>query len=335
VNEVPALSGVPTTAAVVRGGTLTFTPSVVDPDLVYGLPNALTFSLVNPPPAAWIDPDTGTLSWTPPGDLVPGDYEFRVRVTDDGVPSKSDSLPVTVTVATAATINGELVIGGTEVNDSIAINLSRDKTRFVVVLNRVTVGTFLVADVTGRLVARGLGGADRIVVSPTVTKAADLYGGPGNDALTGGAGTDRLVGDAGDDRLAGGGGNDLLVGGDGKDALAGAAGLDVLIGGAGADRLTGGAGEDLLLAGPTTFDGDLNKLDDIIREWTSGSSYADRVAHLTGTAGGQNGMTVLSDATVDDDVVKDVLAGGAGSDWFVVSVGDLFDRRELEQVLTL
>jgi Putative Ig domain len=100
--------------------TLIFTPSVADPDLVHGQPNALTFSLVNAPPGAWIDPDTGTFTWTAAGDLAPGEYGFRVRVADDGVPSKSDSLSVTVTVASAAMINGDLVIGGTEASDTIA-----------------------------------------------------------------------------------------------------------------------------------------------------------------------------------------------------------------------
>jgi hypothetical protein len=54
-----------------------------------------------------------------------------------------------------------------------------------------------------------------------------------------------------------------------------------------------------------------------------------------GRPGGQNGPTVLSSATVSDDVAKDALTGGAGNDWFVVSLGDASDRKDPEQALTV
>jgi Ca2+-binding RTX toxin-like protein len=212
---------------------------------------------------------------------------------------------------------GNLIVEGTAANDAISVTVSRDKLGLAVTLNREPLGTFPLAAVTGRLVARGHAGADRITLNPKVTRGADLYGGPGNDALTGGAG------------------NDVLVGGDGADKLTGGLGRNVLIGGAGADRLTGGTGDDLLVGGATAFDLDPTGLAAVRAEWASGSSYADRVAHLTGTAGGLNGPTVLGPATVPNDGARDVLTGGLGADWFVVSAPDALDLKAGEQKLTV
>jgi Ca2+-binding RTX toxin-like protein len=174
-------------------------------------------------------------------------------------------------------------------------------------------------------------GADRVTISPKVTKPALIDGGPGNDTLTGGAGNDTLLGESGNDRLVGGAGNNLLVGGDGNDVLTGGAGLDVLIGGAGADRLTGGAGDDLLIGGPTIYDDDPTSLGNIVAGWTPGATYSQRIADLTA---GVNG-TMLTAATVHDDGVKDVLTGGKGTDWFVVSALDKLDLKTGEQKLVI
>ncbi|HKB01612.1 MAG TPA: hypothetical protein VKD90_05300, partial [Gemmataceae bacterium] len=76
-------------------------------------------------------------------------------------------------------------------------------------------------------------------------------------------------------------------------------------------------------------------LADVLREWNSAANYSDRVAHLTGMPGGQNGSTVLSAATVSDDGAKDVLTGGLDADWFVLSVGDVLDRKDPEQALII
>jgi Ca2+-binding RTX toxin-like protein len=187
----------------------------------------------------------------------------------------------------------------------------------VVVMNGVTLGSFLRTDITGRVVIRGLSGSDRITVSPKVVEGADVYGGDGNDVLTGGSG------------------EDLLVGGDGKDLLTGGLRRDVMIGGEGADRLTGSADDDLLVAGLTDFDLDPTGLASIRAEWVSGSSYADRVAHLTGTTGGLNGSAVLTSATVHDDAIRDVLTGGAGADWFVITAPDSLDLKPGEQSLSV
>jgi Ca2+-binding RTX toxin-like protein len=224
---------------------------------------------------------------------------------------------------------GDLFVSGTAANDKIAIQLVKDAARVmhvVVKLNGTTVGDFLQSAVTGRVVARGLGGNDTITAPATLTSGVDMYGGTGNDKLTGGAGPDRLFGEDGNDTVTGGKGNDLLVGGTGNDTLTDTVGLNVLIGGAGADKLTGGTGSDLLVGGSTSLDAnllDLTGLTNVMAEWTSAASYTDKVAHLSGTAGGLNNGTFLTAATVQNDNVKDTLAGKAGLDWFLSSTLDV------------
>jgi hypothetical protein len=301
VNAAPTLVVLlPPSPWAVRGTAVTFPAFANDPDLVGGVSNALTFSLIGAPPGAWIDPDTGAFTWNVGGSVPVGTYTFDVRVVDDGVPARTARQTVSVAVATAAVVGGDLRIGGTDGNDTIAVNPSRDGQSLMVLVNKAAAGTFPLAAVTGRVVVHGLGGNDKVAVNAKVTKGADLYGEAGNDALTGGAGAD------------------VLVGGDGNDVLNGGAGKDVLIGGLGADKLSGGAGDDLLIGGATAFDLDPTGLDDVRREWTSPSSYTDRITHLT-IGGGLNNATLL---TATDDAAKDVLTGGTDRDWYLAFPGD-------------
>ncbi|HEX3152009.1 MAG TPA: Ig-like domain repeat protein [Gemmataceae bacterium] len=319
VNTAPTLSAVPATVTTVPGSPVTFTASASDSDLLNGLPNALTYSLVGAPANASIDPDTGAFAWTPNESNPLGVYTFKVRVADDGVPSLHDSKTITVTLSTVAQVNGDLLVGGTGGNDAIAINSFKDGTQLVVKLGKATLGTYTVA-VGKRVVVHGLGGNDKITVNAKLTTGVDMYGDAGNDSLTGGAGDDRLFGGADNDKLTGGKGNDLLVGGDGNDTLSDAAGLNVLIGGTGVDKLTAGSDDDLLIAGNTDFDTDLTGLTNIMTEWTSTViPYAQKITDLTAGVSG----TKLTSATVHDDSVKDTLTGKKGVDWFLVSATDL------------
>ena len=210
---------------------------------------------------------------------------------------------------------GDLFATGTAGNDVLVVRPAA-RGRVVVVLNGSVIGTFARADLTGRVRLRGLDGNDRLAVSVLLANPADLYGGAGNDTLFGGSRPDRLFGEAGNDQILGRGGSDALVGGDGNDTLGGGAGNDVLVGGAGADLVQGSIGSDLLIGGTTAFDLDPAGLSSIVAEWGSKTTYADRVAHLGGAAGGLNGTIVLTTATVQNDGVRDVLRGYNGLDWF-------------------
>lgn len=118
--------------------------------------------------------------------------------------------------------------------------------------------------------------------------------------------------------------------------MVGGAGLDLLFGGAGTDNLSGGAGDDLLVAGLVAFENDLSALADIGREWRAAATdYFLRIEHLTGgTAGGQNGTTVLASPAVADEIGRDVLSGGAGRDWYLASLLDLVNGLAGDEVRT-
>lgn len=123
--------------------------------------------------------------------------------------------------------------------------------------------------------------------------------------------------------VRGGAGNDLIVGNDRDNYLSGEGGNDVLIGGRGNDLLFGGPGDDLILSGVTDYATDPAALSAVQAEWTSGSSYTDRVAHLTGTTGGVNNGKVFNSTTVHGDGGVDIVGGGSGRDWFVTGPGDI------------
>jgi hypothetical protein len=145
-----------------------------------------------------------------------------------------------------------------------------------------------------------------------------LTGGAGNNLLDASAfsGRAELDGGAGNDTLRAAQGASILLGGAGNDTLTGGAGNDVLIGGAGADALSGGDGDDLLIHGTTAYDASWPALEAILAEWRrADATYAQRVAHLR-SGGGLNGGARLSAATVLDDLFRDTLQGGAGSDWY-------------------
>jgi Ca2+-binding RTX toxin-like protein len=156
------------------------------------------------------------------------------------------------------------------------------------------------------------------------------------DAITGNAVDNRLFGGTGNDTLAGGDGNDVLIGGDGNDVLNGDNGGDLLVGGTGSDTLQGLGGDDILIGGSTTYDANLPALDGIMAEWTGAGTYTQRVAHLTGTAGGLNGTTYLIKGTtvLDDNKAGDTLTGGLGLDlFFAFSQDKVTDREKLESSL--
>jgi hypothetical protein len=77
------------------GDTLTFTATASDSDLP---PNALTFSLEEPPAGASIDATTGVFTWQPASAQI-GMHTIVVRVTDNGMPPASDHEAITATVA--------------------------------------------------------------------------------------------------------------------------------------------------------------------------------------------------------------------------------------------
>jgi Bacterial Ig-like domain (group 3)/Putative Ig domain len=316
VNVAPVLGAPPTGLITAPGSTVSFTATATDVDIINAKGNTLTYSLVGAPAGAVIDPDTGVFSWTP-GEANPvANYTFKVRVTDDGVPSLSDSKTVSIGLRLTALVNGDLLVGGTAGNDTINVGITANLANLTVRRNNVLLATIPTASVTGKIVVHGLSGNDTITLAAKITKSARLFGEAGNDKLTGAAG------------------NDLLVGGDGNDTLIDAKGGNVLIGGQGADKITVSSANNLMIGGSTDFDADLTALTSIQAEWNSGD--VSRIPHLTGTPGGLNNGTYLTGVTVHDDFVKDTFtAKKKGNNWFILNALDTTDAKAASDVTTV
>ena len=274
----------------VRGQALSFTGTFIDP----GKADTHT--------RAWTVVSGGNIVATGTGShftFTPtaiGAYTVTFTVTDDdgGVGSASKTVEVTAVALQPDECDPDLiqlVIGGTVGDDAIRVDPVDNSDLVEVLINGVSHGTF---SPTGRIVAFGLAGNDDMTVAGGIVRSAWLYGGLGQDRLKGGAG------------------NDVLLGGEGDDLLIGGQGRDLLIGGVGADRLVGNADDDILIAGYTLHDADTTPLCDMLHEWTSAASFADRTAVLRGSLLVAEG----SSATVFDDGAADVLTGSAGQDWF-------------------
>ncbi|WP_254506577.1 beta strand repeat-containing protein [Anatilimnocola floriformis] len=158
----------------------------------------------------------------------------------------------------------------------------------------------------------------RGAVTLSSIEAAEIIDGAGSNTVNASSftGSLKVDGGAGNDNITGGAGPTILIGGLGDDTLKSGTGRTVLIGGVGLDRLTGNSNGDLLISGQTVYDANAAALALILAEWASAASYADRVAHLTGAAGGLNGALRLDGANVIHDSSVDVLLGGAGEDLF-------------------
>lgn len=168
------------------------------------------------------------------------------------------SVPFTVKVDAAGTINGDTVSYGSlstgvfaNLNDTaetiaqqqVAGRSATDRT------NNNVIGR----DALGAAIVNVEGGSgDDVLVGNN--GANILTGANGKDVLVGRDGNDTLNGGAGDDILQGDGGNDILRGGDNNDILDGGTGSDTLEGGAGNDTLIVSADiDDAASFGPRTF----------------------------------------------------------------------------------
>ncbi len=199
--------------------------------------------------------------------------------------------------------DGIVRIGGTSLNDVILITRTCDNRNLKVVLvsytlqcqwppisiHEVVISSSIPLASIKEIRAWGRAGNDYIEVVDLALMSM-LHGGQGNDTLIGGAG------------------NDLLIGGDGNDTLIGGAGNDFLIGGKGADRLVGSAGNDILAAGDVTSHLTEEALRQISAAWAATKTVNDTVDDI------------VDEAVIDAN--SDMLTGGSGADWFIISKGD-------------
>ena len=94
VNVAPVLGAIGD-KTVAEETELSFTAAATDADLPA---NTLTYSLINAPTGAAINPATGAFTWTPTEAQGPGEYSFTVKVYDNGDPVLCDEEEITVTV---------------------------------------------------------------------------------------------------------------------------------------------------------------------------------------------------------------------------------------------
>jgi Ca2+-binding RTX toxin-like protein len=214
--------------------------------------------------------------------------------------------------------------------DSVADESGRDTFDFSATPQGVSVNLGLDAGQTQTLTVNG----STVAITGTIEV---VFGTAFADSLTGNTADNVLSGGAGQDTVRAGLGNDVVIGGDGNDTLDGDDGRDLLIGGLGSDVLQGLGGDDILIGGRTTYDSDLSALSNIMAEWTGAGTYAQRVAHLTGEAGGLNGTTYLIKGTtvLDDNKVGDTLTGGLGMDLFFGFTGDKVTDRDAPGEISL
>jgi Ca2+-binding RTX toxin-like protein len=302
-NVAPTVAPISGPGSGVRGQTLTFSGTFIDP----GTQDTHTTGWQVLLGTRVVASGSGTdCSFIP---TTSGQYDVTFSVTDDDGGLGGASKPVTVQAMEVQPEADDptkvaLVIGGTTGNDLITVAPAILAGRYWVWINSILPQVSAPPEGTS---------FDRIVV----------YGQAGHDAIAavGVAIPAWLYGDAGNDLLKGGSGDDVLLGGEGNDILVGGAGRNLLIGGNGSDFLMGGFGDDILIAGRTTFDvrtaANDAALRAVMREWTGDDTYELRVGRLqevlrTGEHGGQ--------ATVFDDCAPDVLLGMDGRDWFFANV---------------
>ncbi len=259
-----------------------------------------------------------------------------------------DRRVLSATPGTISLTDGELVICGTDANNTIIV--AEISAGIFVAADFLTDSQIYASDDVTSITITG-GDGDDVLMARTMTQsvnidaeagtdfiyggaAADiLRGGEGNDLILGGAGNDELYGDAGADRLLGHAGDDTIDGGadhdfvfghDGEDDLSGGEGNDSLFGDADADSLSGGAGDDMLIGA----DGDDRLQGDDGADRLFGVDGVDRIE---GGAGddmvyGGSGDDAATGGDGADQMIggtgSDVIAGMAGADRIFGGEGD-------------
>jgi Ca2+-binding RTX toxin-like protein len=171
-----------------------------------------------------------------------------------------------------------------------------------VTINQQGDGTYMVhADfLSGNRLVSGAGVTQIVVV---------LCDGNDHFSMAGSISTPTLIdGGEGNDQLNGGNGRNVILGGPGDDMLIGGSDKDLLIGGTGSDRIVANKDDDTLVGATTSADGDYGML-----------------------SGFFTGAFNINTVGKQDDGVRDVLTGNAGTDTFVVSDEDVItDQPEQE-----
>jgi ELWxxDGT repeat protein len=241
----------------------------------------------------------GLFHWTPGAGQL-GQYTFEALVSDG-----TQQISQQFTITTLGVVDGVLTIVGTSGIDRITVKPTQGNIDLLSVTIHGKDFNFKLKpgnnpdnpynDVQ-RVLIHALGGDDHVDIHNRLLVDTEIHGGAGDDRLKGGDGHDVIFGGMGDDLLNGADGNDFLIGGDGRDKLHGQKGNDILLAGRFAEN----------------FDTRFANLRSISAAWAAGFANND-----------------LTDDNEDDELLDelagDLLSGGQGADWFIVSSGDQTD----------
>ncbi|MFO0947276.1 MAG: choice-of-anchor D domain-containing protein [Planctomycetota bacterium] len=275
---------------------------------------------------------------------VKGTYTIKLTATDkDGETSSLSSLVVNVTPYGLVNDGGgtHLIFGGGTGDDDVEFQQIDATTILVKTLIEDGVAVNLsqsVSGVTGKVIAYGLGGNDKLVATALVTAAVEFQGGMGSDTLRGSKANDQLFGQEDVDYIFGQEGDDLIDGGDGADELYGewenpgpgtAYGTDTIYGGEGndtihgdgdggegtSDALHGDAGDDLIFG-----DGNIGKrtaVDTIHGGLGTDTIYGDSdggEAASDWIYGDEDNDVIYADGSKGSKTANDSIYGGTGDD---------------------
>ena len=91
----------------------------------------------------------------------------------------------------------------------------------------------------------------------------------------------------------------------------------------GLDTINGGSDDDILIAGRTTSNVSVSRLDDIRTEWISTRSYAARIANVRASVGASSASLKAKVNVVNDGGEDDSLNGSSGNDWYFRALDDV------------
>jgi hypothetical protein len=296
VNNAPPTASIRGAASGVAGQTLSFRPGGDDAsaDMAAGFTYQIDWgdgsAVESLAGGSSVGPITHAYAAT-------GTYVVQVTVTDkDGEQSAASTLDVEI--ANTLISGGILYVGGSDGNDTIAINGGGASGGVEVMINGASQGTFSAAS---RVVVYGGAGNDTIAVQQNLVLDAWLFGGAGNDVLSSARG------------------NDVLSGGAGIDVLSSDRGRDVLFGGAGLDVLAAGQDDDIVVSGTSSYEADESALAAIVAEWTSARDFVTRQRNLLDGSGSFDRLNdqyfLELGETVLDDGQNDTTSGGPGNNW--------------------
>ena len=320
VNNAPPTAGISGPAAVLRGESASFTLSATDPSPAdQAGPFAFVVDWGDGSPAQTVTDVSGTVvthTFYTAGPLTVS-VTAADRDSDTGLPAASnvqvDAAQLRANAQNPALV--DLIWGGTPGDDRIELVETSGTTVRVheTLLDGTTVDlTQVYSGVTGRVLAYGNAGNDRLDARGLATRQATLDGGGGNNTLHGGAAGDVLIG--GSDGAEGQQGSNVIIAGNGTNTIYGNAPIG-LKGSTGGDNLiVGGSGNDTIFGNfervetknGQPSDGGEGGQNLIIDGGGSDTLYASQMAD--GAEGGHGSILVAGSTTLGESALLSVLS---------------------------